>query len=160
MSKVVLRYAGALLTNAPTGIITRVTAAHWCCEAVVEAIRTLREAKGTKCRARRLVEDVNTVAPAVAARDAGRLAVQTHTEVSKVAELAHSSLRAAERHAHTHGHSAMDTSMDIGTPWGKPGSLERQNLVRGELLLVKRGLLLLQGLDLVLKSDLHDVCHE
>lgn len=146
----------ARLTDAPTGVISRVATRR--CEAVVESIHTLGKAKCTECGACRLVEYVDAVAPSVAAGDARRLAIQTHTEV---AELAHSSLRAAERvNAHTHRYSAVYTAMDVGTSGSKPRGLERKNLVRGELLLVERCLLLLQSLNLVLESDLHDVGHQ
>lgn len=97
----------------------------------------------------------------MATGDARRLAIQTHTEVAEAAELTHSGLRAAERvDAHTHRYSAVYTAMDIGTSRSKSGGLERKNLVRGELLLVERLLLLLQSLNLSLESDLHSAGHQ
>ena len=100
------------------------------CKAIVEPVCALRETKSAERRAGRLVEHVHAVTPAVAAGNARGLTVQTHAEISEVAKLTHSSLRATERvHAHTHRYSAVHTAMDVGTPRGKPGRLEREYLV-------------------------------
>ena len=75
-------------------------------EAVIETIRAVREAESTEAGlSTRLVQHVDTVAPAMAARYTGRLAVETHSHAAHGAELAHSILLSTERiEAHVSAH--------------------------------------------------------
>lgn len=61
-------------------------------KAVIESVRTGREAKGSEAGAASLVQDVDTVTPAVPTGDIGRLSVQTHSEPAEATELTHGGL--------------------------------------------------------------------
>ncbi len=148
------------LTDPPARVGTRVastTKANRGREAVIEAVCTVREAKGSQAGLTAgLVEDVDAVTPAVSAGDGRRLSIKTHAQATKTAELAHSSLRAPEAvdaHVHRRDGSAVHTAVDIATR-REASCLEGQHLVRSELVLVERLLLLLQRLNLALDGDL------
>lgn len=124
-------------------------------KAVVEPVRTGREAKGSEAGAASLVQDVDTVTPAMPTGDIRRLTVQTHPKAAEAAELTHGSLMPTKRaHTHAHRHSAVDAT--VSTPsCGHAGRLERgEDLVGCELMVVKSLLLLLQRLDLILDCNL------
>ena len=148
-----------VLTDAPARISTRslsrVTIEVGSSKSVVESI--LRElariiADGT-LRAR-LVDNVDAVATTMASRNALRLAIESHVvQGTKVAELSHGARRAIEagtRHRGGTLHASVCT-----TARSEARGLEREDLVGGQLLLVKGLLLLLQSLDLALNSNLH-----
>lgn len=124
-------------------------------KAVVEPVRTGREAKGSQAGATSLVQDVDAVTPAMPTGDIGRLSVQTHTKAAEAAKLTHGSLMPTKRtHTHAHRHGAVDATVST-TSCGHSGGLERgEDLVGCELMVVKSLLLLLQRLDLVLDCNL------
>ena len=96
--------------------------------------------------------------PAMATRDTCALRIQAHSEIAKLAKLSHSRLRTGERRADAHPNrqSAVHSTVNATSGWGKASGLKGQDLVLGELLLVKRLLLLLQGFDLGLNGDLEE----
>lgn len=155
------RYA-IKLTDAPTVIsaryLSRMSAERGRSETIVEAfLPSIRvgETNGPHARlTTSLVHDVDAVAATVATWNA-LLTVQTKVESSNAAKLTHWILKAAKSgtSARAHGNGTLDAP--VGTAIRcKPRGLERQNLVRGKLLLVEGLLLLLQSLDLALQSDL------
>ena len=101
-----------------------------------------------------LVQNVHAMPATMSTRDSSGLTVETHTKPTEVAELAN--LILGERIV-VDGNSTLDTPMSGRTTRSKPWGLQRENLVRGELLLVKRLLLLLQRFDLLLDGDLGKV---
>ena len=92
----------------------------------------------------------------VSTRNSSRLTVEAHTKSTEVAELVDWTLTAEDivTTGDADGNSALDAPMSGRTVRGKSRSLEREDLVRSELLLIECLLLLLQHLDLLLNGDL------
>ena len=124
-------------------------------EAVIETVRTSREAQGRQAGSPGLVQDIDTMTPTMSPRYRGWLSVQAHAKTTEVSELAHSSLGATECiQAHAHRHGTVDTAMCTAAGTKARGLERRKNLVRGKLLVVEGLLLLLQRLNLVLDRNL------
>ena len=99
-----------------------------------------------------LVQNIHTVSTTVSTRDSRSLTVEAHTKSTEVAKLAHRIL-STERVV-LDGDGTLDAPMSRRTTRGETRSLQRENLIRSELLLIKRLLLLLQRFDLLLDGDL------
>ena len=100
-------------------------------EAVVEAVCAMREAERRQARLGAvLVQDIDTVTPAMSTGNRRRLSVKTHAQAAKVTELSHSSLGATKcTHAHAHGGpSAVHAAVDV-TTGSEARRLEREYLV-------------------------------
>lgn len=94
---------------------------------------------------------------AVSTRNSGSLAVKAHSKPAQVTQLARWVLGNAKDIVPTgdsNGYGTLDTPMSGRTIRSEARSLERENLIRSKLLLIKRLLLLLQCFDLLLDSDL------
>ena len=101
-----------------------------------------------------LVDDIDAVTAPMTTRNALRLAIKTHSE-TEVGKLAHRVLHCeVGGDASAHWNGALHATVSSATSWSQTRGLEREDLVLSELLLVERLLLLLQGLDLGLNSDL------
>ena len=128
-------------------------------EAIVETVEATDAAKAAGL-AIRLVDDVDAVATTVTARYALGLTVEADAHACKT-ELTHQTLLSCGgRTGHAHRCSALHAAMAARARRSKAWRLERQNLVRGELLLVKSGLLTLKGLDLLLNGNLNENLNE
>lgn len=103
---------------------------------------------------RGFVDDVNAVSPTMASRNTLRLTIKSETKTAQIPKLTHGLLASEVRTTYSHRNSALDTPVRCYSARCKSRSLERQHLIRSKLLLIKSLLLLLQRLDLVLKSDL------
>ena len=128
-------------------------------EAIIEAVEATDAAEATRL-AVGLVDDVDTVAATVATRNALRLTVEADAHACKT-ELTHQTLLSCGgRTGHAHRCSALHAAMAASARRSKSRRLERQDLVRRELLLVQGSLLTLKSLDLLLNGDLEDESNE
>ena len=128
-------------------------------ETVVEAIKAAHATKAARL-AVRLVDDVDTVAATVTTRDTLRLAVETYAHTCET-ELTHQALLSGSGGTgHAHGCGTLHAAMAARARRSKSRRLERQDLVRRELLLVQGSLLPLKSLDLLLNGDLEDESNE
>ena len=125
-------------------IVKAVTIAEW-----------VGKADGSRIAlARALVDDIHAVAPAMATRDALRLPIQTHVK-AHITELTHWVLHGEIRvHPATNRSSTLYAAVRSSTSWGQTRSLEGQDLVGCQLLLIQCLLLLLKGFNLILEGDL------
>lgn len=104
-----------------------------------------------------LVQHIDAVTPSVAARNAACLSVQTHAHSVELSELTHGGLRAGERaDAHSERQGALHATVNCTARRCQTGRLEREDLIRRELLLIEGLLLLLESLNLILNRDLRD----
>jgi hypothetical protein len=99
----------------------------------------------------RLVDDVDAVATAMATRDALRLTIKANTHGTET-ELTDETL-AAGRGGHAHRCRALNAAV-ASTVRNKTRGLEREHLIRRELLLVEGLLLTLKRFNLILYGDL------
>ena len=103
------------------------------------------------------VQNIYAVSAAMPTRNSSSLTVKAHTKPTKVAKLTHLVLDSAKDIVATgdaNGNGALNTPMSQLTVRSEARGLERENLIRSKLLLIKCLLLLLQCFDLLLKGDL------
>lgn len=101
------------------------------------------------------IHDVDAVSSTVASRNALGLTIEAQVQASEITKLTHRVLKTTKSSTspRTHWNCALNTTVKISV-WRKSRRLERQNLIRRKLLLVESLLLLLQGINLILKSNL------
>jgi len=101
-----------------------------------------------------LVQNIHAVSATMSTRDPSSLTVEAHTKSTEVSELADRVLSTERIVGVRDGNRALDASMSGRTARSETRSLQRENLIRSELLLIKCLLLLLQRFDLLLDGDL------
>jgi len=101
-----------------------------------------------------LVQNIYTVSAAMSTGYSGGLAVKAHTKPTEVAELVDRTLSTERIVGIGDRNGALDAPMSGRTARSEARSLQRKNLIRSELLLIKCLLLLLQRFDLFLDGDL------
>lgn len=101
------------------------------------------------------IHDIYTVTSTVASRNALGLTIEAQVQAPKITKLTHRVLKTTKSSTspRTHRNCALNTTVKISV-WCKSRRLEGQNLIRRKLLLVESLLLLLQGINLILKSNL------